>query len=288
MTAIRKTYRDGRWGQLHLRLTLPEPADRANAAPPPLVLLHQTPKSGWIWEPMFPHFPDRAVIAPDTPGYGASDAPSAPFAIDDVADEMAGLVRTLQDGNLLPGGQIDIMGYHTGSVTALALARRHPALVRRIVCTSLPLYDRADRVARLAALPECPTLDENGSHLLQVWNAIRVFTDHRASLAWRQASLTENLRSGPARFIGYRAVYRHDLHAELAALAHPMLLLNPHDDLFDQTRSARTHAPDCAYLELPGLAHGLFEIAPAMIAAAVREFLDGNTARLPFSSERRN
>lgn len=276
MAKLRKAYRDGRWGQVHLRMALPA-APAGAGAPSPLLFLHQTPKSGWIWEPLFARFPDRTLVAPDTPGYGASDAPPACAEIAELADDMASLVRALQAEGTVPGGAVDVMGYHTGSVIALALAHRHPRLVRRIVCTSLPLYSPEERARRLAALPAEPALDEDGSHLLRQWNAIRGFTDQRASLAWRQASLTENLRSGPGQYSGYRAVYRHDLQASLAALAHPLLILNPHDDLLEQTRAARKLAAGCSYLELPGLAHGLFAIEQDMIASAVRDFLD-NTA----------
>lgn len=268
MTTLRKTYRDGRWGQVHLRLAIPDIAPN-----PPLLLLHQTPKSGWIWEPLFPFLADRPLIAPDTPGYGASDAPSAPVEIDELADEMAALVIAMAADGLLPAGRVDVMGYHTGSVTALALARRYPALVRRVICTSLPFYTAEERAAKLAALPDHPAIAKDGAHLLHQWQAIAGFTDARASLAWRQASLTENLRAGPTQFSGYRAVYRHDLQAELARLSHPLLLLNPGDDLFEQTRRARALVPACSYLERPDLAHGLFEIAPAMIASALRGFL---------------
>jgi pimeloyl-ACP methyl ester carboxylesterase len=116
---------------------------------------------------------------------------------------------------------------------------------------------------------------------------VRGLTDPRASLEWCQASLCENLRSGPGQYEGYRAVYRHDIAGDLAALGQPLLLLNPHDDLFEQTRAAQALVPHCTFAEWPGLGHGLFALVPEMIASTVRAFLDNSPAKRPSPAELR-
>jgi len=81
-TSGRRRYLDGLWGQVHLREW---------GFGRSLFLLHQTPWSGvqfYRLEPLLAQT-DWRVIAPDTPGYGLSDRPSAPPAIGDYAENMA-------------------------------------------------------------------------------------------------------------------------------------------------------------------------------------------------------
>jgi pimeloyl-ACP methyl ester carboxylesterase len=266
---MRRFYAAGRWGQVHARIA------GDGRARPPLLMLHQTPKSGWIWEPLFAQLgAARTLIAPDTPGYGASDPPEGQASIEDYAGEMLALMDQLAHDGKIASGPFDLIGYHTGSVTAVAIATIAPERVRRIVLVSLAAYSPKVRAAKLAALPAQVEIEADGGHLVRMWQAIDGFTDRRASLAWKQASLTENLRAGARMYDGYRAVYRYDLEAALAALPHEALILNPGDDLFEPTRAAARHAPHARYIELAGLGHGLFEIEPARIGGAVADFLD--------------
>ncbi len=268
MPGFYRSYVDGRWGQIHLRIA---PGSH-NAHP--LLMLHQTPKSGWIWEPLFAQLsPARTLIAPDTPGYGASDGPARPVEIEDYAAEMLALIDRLALDGVVPDGAFDVIGYHTGSLTAAALATLAPDRVRRVVLVSLGAFTAEERAARLAALPAAPTLAADGSHLVAMWNMIDGFTDPRASLAWKQASLTENQRSGAGFYKGYGAVFRHDLFAKLAAIEQPVLVLNPQDDLWHETHRAMPSIPNGRMVELRGVGHGLFDLEPARIGGLVGDFL---------------
>jgi pimeloyl-ACP methyl ester carboxylesterase len=271
---IRKHYAEGRWGQIHVRL------NGSTAQPrPPLLMLHPTPKSGWIWEPLMtaPRLADtRIMIAPDTPGYGASDAPPAPPAIEDYADEMCALLRDLARDGAVPAGPVDIMGYHTGSVIAVAMAARAPDLVRRLVLTSLPTYSAEERALKRAGLAQWRGPSDDGAHLLAMWTLMQGLADPRADLAWRQASFAENLRCGPRAPWGYDAVYRFDLEAALPQLARPVLVLNPQDDLHAQTLRGVAVMKVPRLVELPGVGHGLFALETTRIATIVGDFLDGD------------
>jgi len=262
-----RAYAEGRWGQIHLRLA---PGD---GQAPPLLMLHQTPKSGWIWEPLFAALDGRTLVAPDTPGYGASDAPSSEVEIEDYAAEMLALMDRLDGHGIAPGRSFDIIGYHTGSVIAAALAAMAPDRVRRIALVSLPLYSSAERAAKRASLPDAPAIQPDGSHLGTMWRVIEGFTDPRASLDWRQRSLVENLRSGAGMYRGYGAVYRHDLEATLGRLGQEVLLLNPEDDLWEPTHRAATLLPKARMVELRGVGHGLFALETERVAALLTDFL---------------
>jgi pimeloyl-ACP methyl ester carboxylesterase len=266
---MRRLYVDGQWGQIHVRVA------GAGQMRPPLLMLHQTPKSGWIWQPLFAQLGTvRTLIAPDTPGYGASDPPGSQASIEGFAGEMLTLMNQLERDDVIAPGPIDLIGYHTGSVTAVAMATIAPERVRRIALVSLAAYSPEVRAAKLAALPAEVALDEDGAHLTRMWQSIDAFTDRRASLAWKQASLTENLRAGARMYDGYRAVYRYDLEAALRVLPHETLILNPGDDLFEPTRAAARRVPHARYIELAGVGHGLFEFETRRICDILADFLD--------------
>ncbi len=115
---VRRAYADSRFGQLHYRIARPAQPSAA----PPLLCLHQTPKSGWEYEPIMARLGEgRVVIAPDTPGYGDSDGPDAPTTIEAYAAVMAQLMDDLQASGAIGPGPFDVMGLHTGAVLATEL-----------------------------------------------------------------------------------------------------------------------------------------------------------------------
>lgn len=266
---IRRSYVDGRWGQVHLRIA-GDGRDRR-----PLLLLHPTPKSGWIWEPLMPVLgADRIVVAPDTPGYGASDPPPTPAAIEDLAQAMLDLLDALVAAGTLPAGSVDVMGYHTGSVIAAVMSRLAPDRIGRLVLVSLAAYPAEVRAEKLARLAGWPGPKDDGSHLTAMWALVGSLSDARADTGWRHASLTENLRSGARATWGYYGVFGHDVPATLDALTHPLMILNPEDDLWQPTRDHAPRVGHAHYVELPGTGHGLFDFDRDRIAGLVRTFLD--------------
>jgi pimeloyl-ACP methyl ester carboxylesterase len=255
---------------LHLRLA-GAPGERR-----PLWLLHSTPKSGWLYEPLLPSLgAGRVAVAPDTPGYGASDAPPAPASIEELAAAMLEAASLLADAGRIPPGPIDVLGYHTGSVIAAAMARLAPARVAKLVLVSLAAYPAEVRANKRASLADWPAPRADGGHLQAMWSVVDSLTDARMDVEWTHASVTENLRAGSRAPWGYDAVYRYDFEATLDALHHPVLVLNPEDDLFETTRASAWRLPQARYVELPGVGHGLFQLEAERIAGLVAEFLDG-------------
>jgi len=129
--AVRRAYAEGRYGQVHYRIARPvAPATR------PLVCFHLSPVSGVVYERFLASMgQDRVCVAPDTPGYGQSDPPPGPPSIADLAAALGGLIDSLGLG------EVDLMGYHTGSKIAVELALQRPAQVRHLVLIAAPVYD---------------------------------------------------------------------------------------------------------------------------------------------------
>ena len=86
----------------------------------PLVLIHGFGLDRSIWRKMlFKHMPDQFVILPDVRGHGESDAPNGPYSMDQLADDVAGLI------NILNVDKVIVAGHSMGGYISLAFAARY-------------------------------------------------------------------------------------------------------------------------------------------------------------------
>ncbi len=97
----------------------------------PLVLLHGGVVGIPMLQPILPELArTRQVIAVELRGHGRSAGTQGALSFDDMADDVAELLRQLSIE------QADVMGYSLGSEVAQRIVIRHPALVRRLVLVS--------------------------------------------------------------------------------------------------------------------------------------------------------
>jgi pimeloyl-ACP methyl ester carboxylesterase len=261
-----RTFVDGAARQIHLRRAGP-----VDPAAPPLVMFHMSPNSGRVFEAMVEEMGrDRTAIAIDTPGFGESDAPARAPEIGDYAAAMAGIIKALGLG------PVDVMGYHTGSMTAVELAHQYPSLVRRVIMISAPLYTPEEQAVRRARTkPE--VYADDGSHLVERWRFGRTFYGEDVPLAVYARNYAEGGRGGPLAYWGHRAAFRHPLSERLAALGQSILVLRPHDDLVEQTARAADLLQNGRVQDMPGFTHGMLDTRTAEIAALLRSFLSPDT-----------
>jgi pimeloyl-ACP methyl ester carboxylesterase len=129
-------YVDCRFGQLHLHTAFPSSGGFDELTP--LVCLPPATQSGRIFRPLLGELGnDRSVYAPDLPGCGESDAPYEPAGIHDQAAAVTDLLDSLRLR------QVDVVGYHSGSLAAVELALARPDQVRRVVLIGVPTADPA-------------------------------------------------------------------------------------------------------------------------------------------------
>ena len=108
---VRRAFVDGRYGQIHTRVVVPEQAHK-----PPVVCLHMSPKSGRSFADVLPWLAkDRVALAPDYPGHGESDPPPAEPHVS-IAD-FAASTWTVIDA--LGSEPVHLVGYHTGAMVAV-------------------------------------------------------------------------------------------------------------------------------------------------------------------------
>jgi pimeloyl-ACP methyl ester carboxylesterase len=95
----------------------------------PLVLLH----GSFVWGTDYPTLSlGRQTIIVDMQGHGRTADINRPFTFEQMADDTAALLKHLKIE------QADVFGYGMGGTIGLALAIRHPDLVRRLaICSSV-------------------------------------------------------------------------------------------------------------------------------------------------------
>jgi pimeloyl-ACP methyl ester carboxylesterase len=125
---------------------------------PELVLLHGGAQNAHTWDTVAMAL-DRPLVAIDLPGHGHSDGGRrGSLGLDDNADDVATVVRALA-----PRARA-VVGMSMGGMTSLALAARHPELVRSLVLVDVTpgvTHDKASAISAFINGPESfPDFDE--------------------------------------------------------------------------------------------------------------------------------
>jgi 2-hydroxy-6-oxonona-2,4-dienedioate hydrolase len=115
----------------------------------PVILLHGLGCSSDAWRPMLGVLAQRQVsvpvYVPDMPGFGCSPGPKKALNIPELADWLVRLMDTLGIS------QAHFAGNSLGGQVLLALARRHPARIGRLVLIGSTVGGQYISLARYAA-----------------------------------------------------------------------------------------------------------------------------------------
>lgn len=265
--AVRKTYVDGPFGQVHCRIARP-----ANVKRPPVVCLHMSPKSGKSFEELLPLLArDRVALAPDYPGHGESDLPPAEphVSIADFAASTWAVVDALAE---VPA---QFVGYHTGAMVAVEAATQRPADVVGIVSVSAPVFDDAELPALQQEFSPIP-IDEQGSRFAIMWQRVLRHRGPGMTLPMAAASFAENLRAGDAYEWGHRAAFAYaaEYRRKLSRVEHPVFVMNPADDCFEQSKRADALLQNGRRVDFPQWGHGFMNAYPRDVAAQILAFFD--------------
>ena len=206
----RRSYAKTAHGQLHLRAA-------GSPHQPSVVLLHQTPSTGVMYEPLLARLaPAFRVFAPDTPGFGCSDPLPHQPTVESLA---AALLEGLSDAGALPAL---VFGHHTGASLAVAMAHQAPDRVRQLVLSGPPCLDLPERERYASLTSDALSPQRSGSHFERAWEqTLAKSCAAPLELISREAAL--RLSAGPALATTYAAVWSYDLAARLAQRAHEPL-----------------------------------------------------------------
>ncbi len=258
---VRRTYVDGPYGQIHLRLA---------GGGVPLLLLHQSPLSGGQFDAVLPLLAHQgfAVAAMDTPGFGQSARPQAPVGIAGYADAIPAVL------DALGWDKAHVLGHHTGASIAASFAARFPERIDRLILNGLALLSPEERAhfASFRFAPLEPKAD--GSHLLTAWNQRLAASPGWTHLPAMHRYVTEMLANPEYYFWGFEAAFAHALGADLMAVkAQTLILSNTGEDLYAASQRAHGLRPDFAFATLEGGTHDIADEQPAAWVAKVCAFL---------------
>jgi pimeloyl-ACP methyl ester carboxylesterase len=264
---VERRYLPGPFGQIHVRVAAP--ANGRKPTQPPLLLLHQSPLSGRMFDRLLPLLShSRLAIAVDTPGYGESDRPVERPSLPAYGDAILAAVTHVY------GPEVDVAGYHTGAALAADMAARHPRSVRKLVLISVPHFSEERRTALLKQLGQKEPFKEDGTHLLSLWTGSYKVRPEGQTPEDVARIVAEKQRVGRFGEWALLSALEKDMAPALMRITQATLLLAPHDGLEDQTRSAAKLIRNARIEEMPRHAYGLFDAAPAEIASRILAFLE--------------
>lgn len=263
-TRVRRGYRNAATGQMHYLEGIP---DRETARP--VVCLHASPRSGRDFG-LLPEVlgRDRRVIAPDFPGLGGSDLPPAPLSMEEWGDAILALLDEVGVD------EVDVLGYHTGSVAAVDLALRAARRVRNVAVISMPLMDRATRESRLSSGPDL-VVQADGRHLATAWQKKWPHRGGTQTLELFDAFMSEYVRAGPFNFWAYTALFGYPLEERLGDVTQPVLVFNPKDEISDNTRQSMALIKNGRLIDVAPWGYGMLDTNADDIADHLRAHFDG-------------
>jgi pimeloyl-ACP methyl ester carboxylesterase len=265
----RRTYIDGPFGQIHVRI--------AGDTGLPLLLLHQSPLSGAMFAAALEHLAAAGVqaVAMDTPGYGASDPPPAPIGIADYGDSIAAVL----DG--MGWERPAILGHHTGASLAAAFSARRPQRVGALILNGVALLSREEREFFDGFSFSPLQIKKDGSHLLAAWKQRLAASPGWCDLAAMHRYVVEMLGNPERYHWGFDAAFAHDLRSDLLAIRNTtMILTNTGEDLYQASRRAHDLRPDFDFTELLGGTHDIVDEQPKAWAQAVSQWLQSHCEQI--------
>jgi pimeloyl-ACP methyl ester carboxylesterase len=251
---------------------------RPDAVPvqPPLACLHAAPRSGASFIPFLNAMAKRRhVLAPDTPGYGASDRPEQRLDIAGYAKILGdALDRALgHDGANLWDGRIDLFGHSTGALIAVELARQRPDRVRRLALMSVPYFVGAEQAVWRHRLARPHALTDDLNQLEGRWRALVSDREWGVSLERGFEAFVDELRAYPNDWWAHDAAFDYDVETAFAEVHQPVLVLNPANMLAQASRRAAWALPDGHLVDLPLLHHAPLDVGAEELAERVDDFL---------------
>lgn len=249
---------------------------RAHGVGPTLVLLHAFPLNKAMWDAQVAALADAChVITVDLRGFGKSQVTDGVFSLDDMADDLHGLLRKLGHEHVVLGG-LSMGGY-----VAFAYMRRHPETVRGLILADTKAgVDTAEGLAKREAM--IAEVTQRGTK-----GVSKVFPKAvvAPATAETQPALMERLRvwiedAAPSSIAGaQRAMARRaDATPLLGEIRVPTLVIVGEEDPTTPPAEAEAIAaaiPGATLVRIPGAGHLSNLEQPEAFNAAVRTFMGG-------------
>ncbi len=203
----------------------------------PLILLHPSPLSSAWMEPTMAALPEGVyALAPDTPGYGASDPLTEP------CEDLSGYAAWLKQFITAVGFErVGLYGSATGAQIAIEFVRAWPEAALFLVLDNAAHFTDSEREYMLTHYFPDLTPCEDGAHLHKAWEMVNATyqwfpwfeqdEDHRIAppgsvpLETRQAMLVDQLRAGTDYARAYRGAFLNEDGNRLFGVSAPTRII---------------------------------------------------------------
>lgn len=240
----------------------------------PIVLLHGWGLNGAVWQDLAAALAeDACVCVPDLPGHGRS----ARLALEGLTETGSTLLGHVQQPAVW-------IGWSFGALVALALASRWPECVRKLVLIGTnPRFvqgpDWPAAVAMDVFTQFAHDLGRDYAGTLQRFLSLQLGTGPAARPALRrlrEAVFAHGLPAPDALASGLRLLAGTDLRGDVPAIRAPALIVHGGRDTLAPLAAGTWLAaalPQARLMSIPDAGHAPFLSHPAVVAAAIREFI---------------
>jgi pimeloyl-ACP methyl ester carboxylesterase len=259
MNATSRHFFNTQFGDVHY-------IDVGSSDTPPLVLLHQTPRSIDEFAEVIPLLAaEHRVVAMDNPGYGCSDIPPRQPTVEEYADTIVELMDHLGIPTAV------LVGHHTGAILAVDIAARYPDRVERLALSG-PHFMDAEMREMLLKISKQWTVQPGGSHMQEKWDKFSGWVDdpmvvHRV--------VTDLLRAGETSEYGHFACADYLMENTLPKVSAPALLIVGSNDIFANTPKNTVFEETMPITEKVTIDGGIFlpTESPGPFAEVILEYL---------------
>jgi pimeloyl-ACP methyl ester carboxylesterase len=243
---------------------------------PVVVLLHGFPLSREMWSEQLSGVGSiYRVIAPDLRGFGESPVPEGVYSMDEMADDVAELLETLEIM-----GPVVVGGLSMGGYVAMSMAARYPTSVRALMLMDTrAAADTPEAAAGREASARAVLAADSAAPVVDTMLA-RLFS--KTTLEQRpervepiKAMMQETAPQGIAGALRGMAS-RPDRRDQLAKIAVPTLVLVGEDDVLTTPAEGQAMAdlmPDARLELIPHAGHLAPYENPSAANAAILRFL---------------
>lgn len=238
---------------------------------PALVLLHCLGVDRHFWDFAAPLGSDFTIVRYDLPGHGTSPAPASGYSIDDLADQLAAIIRAQRIE------RASVAGISLGGLIAQNFAARYPKLVERIVLVdTTPHYTDEMRSmwAERAATARTKGVTAMVDALLKIWFSADALTEDTPGARYVRDTLSR--ASGEGYALACEALAAADLRELASHIKARTLVLCGDDDIPSFLDAARWLAANISGAELKwigGTRHASVLEKPQDAVQTIRGFL---------------
>ncbi|RWE44849.1 alpha/beta hydrolase [Mesorhizobium sp.] len=245
---------------------------------PLMLFFHGITSNSAVFTPLMARLSDRfTTVAVDQRGHGLSDKPESGYEANDYADDIAGLIRTLDRGPAI------LVGHSLGARNSVTAAVRYPDLVRSVVAIDFTPYIETEALDALEARVNA------GSQLFEDIKAVEAYLAGRypnipaAAIKIRAESGYHRVDGGLRPLASPEAMaqtakgLRSDLAPAYRDVTKSVLIVRGEaSKLVSAAALAKTSRlrPDLPVVVVPGADHYVNEVSPEITLKAITNFID--------------